>query len=53
MKKPCTCTSRPWCDYPACRQHRGKALIVRLAVLGLLPAAFAEWLIGALGWKEV
>lgn len=51
MKKPCTCTPRPWCDYPACRQHRGKAIIVRLTVIGLLPAGFAQWLIGVLGWK--
>jgi hypothetical protein len=53
MKKPCTCTSRPWCDWPICQQHRGKAFIVRLAVKGLLPVAFVEWFIGALGWMEV
>ena len=52
MKKHhCTCPS-PWCDWPACRPHRGKAIIFKLAIWGLLPAAFAEWLIRVLGWKE-
>lgn len=50
--KSCTCSPRPWCDYPACRQHRGKAFIVRLAVIGLLPFKFAGWLIRVLGLRS-
>lgn len=52
MKKHhCTCP-RPWCDWPACRGHRGKAAIFKLALWGLLPVTVAEWLIRVLGWKE-
>lgn len=52
MNKPCTCSPRPWCDYPACRQHRGKAIIIHLAVIDLLPAGYAQWLIDVLGWRQ-
>ncbi len=51
-KRHCTCP-RPWCDWPACRGHRGKAAIFKLALWGLLPVAVAEWLIRVLGWKEL
>jgi len=34
------------------RPHRGKSIIFRLAVIGLLPASFAQWLIGTLGWRS-
>lgn len=48
----CKC-SQPWCDFPACRPHLGKVIIVKLAVRGLLPARVPEWLIRVLGWKGV
>lgn len=34
------------------RPHRGKLIIFRLAVLGLLPASFAQWLLKILGWRS-
>lgn len=51
--KVSSCTSRPWCDHPACRRpHLGKTFIVRLAVIGLLPFKFAEWLIRVFGLRS-
>lgn len=32
--------------------HFGKTIIVRLVVIGLLSAGFAQWLIGVLGWRS-
>lgn len=53
MRPRCCDPARPWCDWPACHPHRGKSIIVRLAVRGLLPSRVAEWLIRNLGWKGV